>query len=187
MAGWWMVVVSIIAIHHGRENDCDSSNSLVCIRISLCLFFTSSELWGLSSRCDGRPHQAVIPCLDGWWHVTIMYLGFACFRQVCINVKTFNLRQKLLKYLWSFFPRIISWKEYIEMLLHIQYVIQAFFLSGFILYQSEIENSEMDCQPKASHSAHDGVGKSGIFLRAGSARWIPSPQCLKWHRGGVFL
>lgn len=56
------------------------------------------------------------------------------------------------------------------MLLHIQYVIQAFFLSGFILYQSEIENSEMDCQPKASHSAHDGVGKSGIFLRAGSAR-----------------
>lgn len=66
------------------------------------------------------------------------------------------------------------------------YVIQAFFLSGFILYQSEIENSEMDCQPKAFHSAHDGVGNQVFSLeQAVLAEYLR--QCFKWHRGGVFL
>lgn len=60
------------------------------------------------------------------------------------------------------------------------------FLSGLILYQSEIENSEIDCQPKAYHSAHDGVGNQVFSLeQAALAEYLL--QCFKWHKGGVFL
>lgn len=34
-----MVLVSVVAIHHSAQNDCDSSDSRLCIRISSCLFF----------------------------------------------------------------------------------------------------------------------------------------------------
>lgn len=50
---------------------------------------------------------------------------------------------------------------------------------------SEIENSEMDCQPTADHSAHDGVGNQEFSLE--QAVLTEYLQCLKWHRGGVLL
>lgn len=66
------------------------------------------------------------------------------------------------------------------------YVIRAFFLSLLIPYQSEMENSEMDCQPKAYHSAYDGVGNQVFSLeQAALAEYLL--QCFKWHKGGVFL
>lgn len=65
------------------------------------------------------------------------------------------------------------------------YVIQAFFFPGLILCQSEIENSEMDCQPKAYHSAHDRVGNQ-VFSLEQAVLDEYLLQCFKWHRGGVF-
>lgn len=94
-----------------------------------------------------------------------------------VNVKTLNPEGGSI---YEPFPQIISWKEDTEIVLLT--CDSSIFLSGLIPYQSEIENSEIDCQPKADHSAHDGVGNQVFSLeQAALAEYLL--QCFKWHKG----